>query len=87
MAPARLTPKARVAEKERLPRPLEMGGPTQMNHCQNSPAMRAPVVELPMDCSARRQYVTTSACGAHNECSAYAGYCCTSAADGATTHR
>ena len=45
MAHARLAPKARVAEKERLPRPLEMGGPTQMNHCQNSP---------PMDCSARK---------------------------------
>ena len=45
MAHARLAPKARVAEKERLPLPLEMGGPTQMNHCQNSP---------PMDCPARK---------------------------------
>ena len=54
MAHARLAPKARVAEKERLPLPLEMGGPTQMNHCQNSPPMRTPVVELPMDCSARK---------------------------------
>jgi hypothetical protein len=45
VAIARLAPKARVVEKPRLPLPLEMGGPTPMNHTK-APAMRAPVMEI-----------------------------------------
>lgn len=43
VAIARLASKARVAEKARLPLPLEMGGPTPMYHSEKAPAMGAPV--------------------------------------------
>ena len=57
MANARLAPKARVAEKAGRPLPLEMWGPTHMYYMYQSPkapAMGGPVVELPMDWSARK---------------------------------
>ena len=55
VANARLTPQARVAAQARLPHPLEMQGPTPMylDHCQKAAAMGNPVMELPMDWSAR----------------------------------
>ena len=57
VANARLAPKARVAEKAGRPLPLEMWGPTHMYYMyqsQKAPAMGGPVVELPMDWSARK---------------------------------
>ena len=57
VANARLAPKALVAEKAGRPLPLEMWGPTHMYHMyqsQKAPAMWAPMVELPMDWSARK---------------------------------